>query len=115
MAKLGTVNGYEIMVFESEGNVPHFHFRNLQTDEKGCIKLLSNEYFKHGEYTAEMNRKDRKLLVEFLHEDPKPQYKKMFAEGLNNYDILCLLWDMNNDDDLCEKGSLDIPDYEHIK
>lgn len=113
MAKLGTFKGFEIMVFEGEGSIPHFHFRNFQDGRKGCIKLLTNEYFKHGEYQDELNVKERKELVNFLQSEPKEQYKRMFKEGFNNYDILCLLWDMNNDTDICSTNII-MPNYRNM-
>lgn len=110
MAKLETFKGFEIMVFEGEDSIPHFHFRNFQDGRKGCIKLLTNEYFFHGQYTDTLNSKERKLLVKFLKSEPKKQYQKMFAEGLTNFDVLCLLWDMNNDDEI-SLNDVKMPNY----
>ena len=66
MALLGNFDDYEVMVYEGEGTIPHFHFRNLQNGKQGCIKLLTNEYFFHGQYTDTLNSKERKLLVNYL-------------------------------------------------
>ena len=30
MARLGNFDDYEVMVYEGEGTIPHFYFRNLQ-------------------------------------------------------------------------------------
>ena len=114
MANLGKFQNIKIMVYEGEGTVPHFHFENLQDGRKGCIKLLINEYFKHGEYKDELNSRERKWLVEFLNSEPKEQYRRMFKEGLTNYDVLCLLWDMNNDDDEISLDNLEMPNYKNM-
>lgn len=110
MALLGNFDDYEVMVYEGEGTIPHFHFRNLQNGKQGCIKLLTNEYFFHGQYTDTLNSKERKLLVNFLKSEPKKQYQKIFAEGLTNFDVLCLLWDMNNDDEI-SLNDVKMPNY----
>jgi hypothetical protein len=34
----------------------------------------------------------------------------MFAEGLTNFDVLCLLWDMNNDDEI-SLNDIKMPNY----
>ena len=34
MARLGNFDDYEVMAYEGEGTIPHFHFRNLQNGIK---------------------------------------------------------------------------------
>ena len=114
MARLGKFGNFEIMVFENEGYPPHFHFYNKQTGEKGCFKLLEPKSFKHGKHQGELQEKDRKALMEFLSQPPKKQYQKAFAQGLTNYDVLCLLWDMNNDDNICSIKK-EIPNYVELE
>ena len=65
MARIATVGNYEICVYSGEGPTPHFHFKNAKTGQEGCLKILENDYFKHGKYQAELNSKERKKIFNF--------------------------------------------------
>ena len=77
MARLGNFDDYEIMVYEGEGTIPHFHFRNLQNGKQGCIKLLTNEYFFHGQYTDTLNSEEQKKRIEESEEYFKTDRKQL--------------------------------------
>lgn len=105
MAKVGHFGDYIIEMFSNEGPIPHFHFVNVHNKQvKGCIYLTKNKYFMHGCYTATLNSKERKLLVEFLNQK---------ANGISKYKDLCIKWNWTNSDYQFE--AKEIPNYLEIE
>lgn len=89
MAQIGVVGDWTIWIYNGEGPIPHFHFVNNQTHEEGCICLLENRYFSHGRKQAELNAKERKMLMRFL-------LSPMKRMNTNVYNYLCSSWETNN-------------------
>lgn len=110
MAKVGSFNNFIVAVYEGEGPIPHFHFTDATSKRAGCLKILTNEYFAHGKYKATLNAKERKDLVAFLQKERK---SKRFTKGTTNFDLICELWNMNNEQyELPE--DVEMPDYRNI-
>lgn len=89
MAQIGRVGNYTIWIYSGEDPTAHFHFIERQTRAEGCVCLLENRYFSHGRKQAELNAKERKLLIKFLCR-PLTQAKGTV------YNYLCETWNMNN-------------------
>ena len=111
MARIGNVGNFQISVFGGERNIPHFHFFNTQTKEKGCIKILTCEYFKHGKYTAELNSGERKDLQNFL---SKSTDDEIYKEGTTNFKVICHEWNKNNPENKIDINTKQ-PDYKQLK
>jgi len=111
MARIATVGNYEICVYSGECPTPHFHFKNAKTGKEGCLKILENDYFKHGKYQAELNSKERKEIFNFLKENTK---NKIYAAGTTNFQIICNEWNINNDSNPVPLDSK-LPDYTVLK
>lgn len=111
MARVGIFGAYKIYVYGGERDVAHFHFLSKQTGAEGCIKILTNEYYKHGGHNAVLNAKERKELVIFL----KAPYEK--NRSMTNYQAICVFWEACNENYLLPGDPLKIkmPDYENMK
>lgn len=114
MATAGTFKGYDIIVYGNEGQyVPHFHFRNIQTGENGCIKILENAYFSHGTHNAELNSGEQKALMAFMKSPASKKYGGTLSKDATNYDVVKMLWDMSNNGNISDIKN-EIPDYSNI-
>lgn len=108
MARVGKIGSIEIMIYEGEGPVPHFHFYDRQTERKGCIRLDVPEYFQHGIYKDKLTRAERKNLNEWVRSFHSPF--KPLGINLTVYQYMLILWDDNNPN-YPIKGDPEIPDY----
>lgn len=94
MANCGeTGNGLYIIIFMNDGGwIPHFHVFNNQNPQKrtfdACLKIETPEYFKHGNHTDILNKKQMKSLVEFLHGKDE--------DGDDNWRYIIKTWNKNN-------------------
>ena len=93
MATIAIVGNYELSVYNKEGPTPHFHFKNLKTEDEGCLKILQCEYFKHGKYKAELNSAERKVIYNFLQ---AVTTEEIYKQGTTNFEIICHEWNKNN-------------------
>jgi hypothetical protein len=114
MAKIGiTEDDIEIMVYGSEGHVPHFHFRNAKKPRQcGCIKLLSAEYFDHGIYKGRLSSIERKNLVNFLNAIVDEDLG--YSSTTTNYQALCYLWNANNPLYRIRLNEINQPNYKNL-
>lgn len=113
MARLGHFDNIDIMVFENEGPIPHCHFKDNQKDSPGgCIRLDKPEYFEHGAYIDKFNSKERKEFINFMNSPVRTKYK--FLPYTTNYQALCVLWNMNNEQYEI-KDDIKMPDYSKLK
>ena len=110
MATVGTYYDCKICVYEGEGTIPHFHFYFTQSGNKGCICILDNSYFDHGIYNGRLNHSERKELISFLQSKPIGKFARVYGDNATNYDIICALWDANNNDNICD-NTFEMPDY----
>lgn len=111
MARIGNVGNFQISVFSDEENIPHFHFFNIQTKAKGCIKVLTCEYFKHGKYTSELNSKERKVFQNFLSNATDDE---IYKEGTTNFKVICHKWNKNNPENKIDINTKQ-PDSKQLK
>lgn len=110
MSRIGNIDNFQISVFGDEGKIPHFHFFNTQTKEKGCIKILTCEYFKHGIYQAELKSLERKHLQNFL---SKETTDEIYKEGTTNFKVICHEWNKNNPENIIDINTIQ-PDYRNL-
>lgn len=103
----------EIVVFENEGNIPHFHVYDKQTKRLICFKIEKAEYFKHGKYQNELMRDERKDLQKWL-SLPNEDIWRDKKEISSNYREICIEWNRNNRGNLVDINRK-IPDYEHVR
>lgn len=97
MSRVGYIGELEVYVnTDDAGNLPHFHLRDSSDWDRfhTCILIERAEYFLHQGKEDILNSKQRKELQEFM-ESPVllKKYKHMVA---TNWDLICLLWDLNN-------------------
>lgn len=111
MARIGVFGEYKIYVYGGERDIAHFHFISRQTGAEGCIKILTNEYYRHGGHNATLNSKERKELVRFL----KSPFE--YNHAMTNYQAVCMIWNTCNERYLLHGNILGIimPDYENMK
>lgn len=115
------LSNVKISVYSGDGNKPHFHVKSINKkrgDKKSkddgfetCIRLDTNEYFRHGNKTGKLNNSELKSLVALLNKPIKSRYGV-----LPLYTILCKEW--NRDIDQTTKVNEDIskiPDYLNMK
>ena len=117
MSRIGTVNmrgaTYEIFVCTNDpGKIPHFHVRDMDDWSRfhTCVRIDVPEYFHHGNKQDTFNSRERKQLQDFMNQCPK---KKMYDENgnqLNNWQVICFMWDINNSD-VEIKENTSQPDY----
>lgn len=115
MAAVGTVKGnYEIYVNTNDGGEhPHFHYRkkNNWNEFHTCIMIESAEYFHHNGKEDVLNSDQRKELVKFL--NSKVTIARYSDKFINNWELICFLWDMNNSNRLIDDAT-EMPDYKML-
>ena len=109
MVEIGRIDGYKILVYGSEGSIPHFHIENKEADFYCCVKILENSYFSHGKYKDRLASAQRKKLQKFL--SSKHRFFGKF--GFTNYQIICVYWNDNNPDYLIDT-EMNMPNYEEL-
>ena len=119
MARVGFIDGQlEVYVWTDDaGYIPHVHVRDTNSkgkDFETCIKLETNEYFLHGQYTDKMNSAQRNAFYDFMKE-PCRNLKYQ-----NNYELALEMWNLNNSNTIVtphydEYGHIIIPNYKIIK
>ena len=115
MARVGYADGYEIFVNTNDGGkIPHFHFRDGKEWDKfhTCIKITEPSYFHHEGKTDVLNSYQKKELQKFMTSKVSlPKYKDKFV---NNWELVCFLWDMNNSD-VSIPDDISQPDYTKLQ
>lgn len=109
MAEIGRIDGYKILVYGSEGPIPHFHVENKEKEVFCCVKILEPAYFEHSKYNSVLPKSIVKKLAYFLNSS-----HKLFGKyGMSNWEVICVYWNDNNPDyQIKEKiENLKIPDY----
>lgn len=87
----GKVGDIEIYFYWNDPlHVPHFHFVNTKTGEKGAFKLYEAEYCPHEIYNATLTKAQLRELYEWLNthefiDSPRVQF-----------DYLCATWGITN-------------------
>lgn len=109
IAEVGGFNNFIIIVYGSEGPIPHFHFESLDGELDGCIRLDKPEYFVHGKHNSRLKRKDGDRLIEWL----KSPHKSFGIYGLSNWQVICIYWNDNNIDYPFNTGAK-MPDYTQL-
>ena len=111
MARVGYSGDLEVYVNTNDSSkIPHFHIRNPNNWQAfhSCILIESAQYFNHGNKVSVLNAQQRKELQHFM-ESPVA-LKKYVSLNLNNWQLICLLWDLNNSDvEIAE--DITMPDY----
>ena len=83
----------KIEVYSNEGNVPHFHLFTPNHSFETCICIYSNNFFSHdGKYRDKLNRKQCKILNEYLKQQDKRMPKLTVWEGI------MYAWESANED-----------------
>lgn len=100
MARIGfTSDRYEIYVNTNDGGkIPHFHYRDANDWNKfhTCIRIDRPEYFHHDGKSDVLNSKQKRALQKFMKSKVSlNRYKDKFS---NNWELICLMWDINNSD-----------------
>lgn len=89
------------------GNIPHFHIVDSSTlgDEfHTCVQLTTNKYFHHTGKEDVLNKKQRKLLVQFL----KSKYKRY---GITNWQRILDEWNDHNNSGMNVPDNQEMPNY----
>lgn len=106
IGKLGGHHTYTVAVRKNEGMQPHFHVYDADgehrkentADKKGthtCVKLRTNEYFKHGAYQDSLDRRTRKALDKFLRETRNAR-RHSIGVGQTNFVCAINVWNDQN-------------------
>lgn len=111
----GGVMSIKFGVFENEGPIPHFHFYKGCAPEKGiprgklggggCICIMKDCYFSHGNHTDTLSAKEIKALKKFLME------KNGINGKLTNWEYIIMLWNNNNPDQQEVPSDAEMPDW----
>lgn len=108
MARLGYIDGFEIIVFtDDSGNKPHFHIRDAATrgqDFHTCIEIKHPRYFHHTGKEDILNSKMKRKLIEFF-ETASEDFEKM-----NNWQVMLRMWNSNNSK-MKVMPNQEMPDY----
>ena len=112
MAEIGRLAGYKILIYGSEGPIPHFHVEHKEKKIKSCIKILEDDYFQHGIHKDTLDNKIVKKLKLFLSEP----HKIFGKHGYSNWQIICIYWNDNNPDYLIKEDldKLKMPSYNNL-
>lgn len=105
---------FYIDVYKNDpGNIPHFHFYDIDKKINLCIQIADNKYFEHDKYKGSItDSKTRKLLDKFLRQKPtNSKYKNKFQ---NNWYVIKFLWNLGNSN-MKIADSCTIKDYTTIK
>lgn len=96
---------FEIYVNTGDpGEIPHFHLRDKDDWEAfhTCIRIDQPEYFHHGSKCDVLNSREKKALQQFMIAPVTHKY----ANRLNNWEMVCMLWDTNNSDVKIPEGTV---------
>lgn len=113
MARIGEfVSGasFVINVYSGEDPIPHFHIKNTQTNEEGCIRIDCAKYFSHGVKIMKLNNKQKKHLMEYL--STPSEYEEDY--GKTPYELIWEEWNRNNRSYRIPKP-VSMPDYMRLK
>ncbi len=100
---IGEFAQYKVWVYSNEGLIPHFHIKNKCLPDC-CLKICSNEYFRHGSHIGTLNKKELKTLYEWLSKDNKHNWIKIIKE-----------WNKHINDNIIKiSEDINIPDYINI-
>ena len=110
MAEIGRFDGFKIMVYGSEGPVPHFHVENKEEGVSCCVRIDCAEYFQHGKHKDTLERKNVKKLSTFL----SSPHKFFGKHGYNNWQIICVYWNDNNPEYTLDIESTRMPEYSNL-
>lgn len=115
MARVGYIkNIYEIYVnTNDDGIIPHFHLRDKNDWSRfhTCIRIDSAEYFLHGNKDDKLNSSLKKALQNFMvSRITNLKYSDRFE---NNWELVCFLWDMNNERNPVPED-ISQPDYSEL-
>lgn len=112
---LNSVGMHRIIVYGSEGNIPHFYIQSENFD--CCIMIYNNEYITYGSHKDILLDCQSKALEEWMNQD-----NRRFL-GLTNWEVLVMAWEFANpDSDFKPTSALESkdllskkPDYSTIK
>lgn len=124
IAMIGTIEdlGLEVFVKTDDENVePHVHIWDRTTrGEKfhTCVKLLTPEYFPHGDkYNDVFSSEQKKAFAKFM-ESIDLNCKEDLRVEITVYEVCCWLWNMNNSSvevEVCYYADEPIiPDYSQL-
>lgn len=109
MCELGRFDEYKVLIYGSEGPVPHLHFQSTKGGKKGCVRLDKPEYFIHGKYKDRLNSKELKQFIEFL----KSPHRLLGKAGISNWQMIIVYWGDNNPDYRLDIDT-QMPDYTQL-
>lgn len=111
MARVGSFNDCEVMVYGGEGPIPHFHIYNKQTGQKCCIRIDCAEYFNHNStYKMELSNSDKKDLIEWL----SSYYPRLAKFEITIFQYIVNLWSDNNPDYELD-ANIEMPNYMNLR
>lgn len=110
MAEIGRFDGYKILIFGSEGPIPHFHIENKEKNIHSCVKILEDGYFCHGIYSDKLSKTIVKKLKQFL----ISPHRIFGKNGYNNWQIISIYWNDNNPDYLIDLDLIVMPKYNNL-
>lgn len=99
---------FKVFVNGKEGNIPHFHVLDDNTDGKEfhtCVCINKVEYFHHTGEEDSFDSKQKKKLIEFLKTSPKNSRYK------THFEYICSMWNDNNPTQIQVDENSDIPNY----
>lgn len=102
---IGRTSDLELFTYWNDPeHIPHFHFVNTKTGEKGALKFLAPEYCFHEDYTATLSKEQLEELHNYLN-------KRAFSDAdFVEYDFMCVSWEKTNEKYFFKRPKL-IPDY----
>lgn len=109
-AEIGRFDGYKILIFGSEGPIPHFHIESVGENIYSCVKILEDDYFLHGKYLDRLNRSVSNKLKKFL----ISPHRIFGKHGYNNWQIICIYWNDNNPNYVMDLDSIVMPEYNNL-
>jgi len=97
----------EIIVYTTEGNIPHFHIVSNDNKFKCCVRIYENRYFSHGDNKGKLNSKECKELDKWL----RQQHDTSKYGIMTNWNKIESIW-RNAHNNI--PPTLDQPDYRKI-
>ena len=109
--KKKTLN-YQILVYDKEGPIPHFHVKGKDGNVDVCICIFEPRYFDHRSHVGTLNSKELKVLDGFLRSECNSITKNTY------WGFIVDTWCYNNRYDYNKYPQIIVtdkqPDYTHM-
>lgn len=103
---VGNLKNVQLTIYANEAdNVPHVHFVNLNTGEKGALSLRTADYFDHEDYNGRLSDELLKEVYDYC------SSVSPITSKAKNFDFICIAWAKINKNCAMSK---DAPRYDLI-